>query len=85
MKKKLYGFPEEFTSLPLLSLLPVAGDVAKLEGFTSSLFARYEKVSTMQKELPASSQGEGKKLNLEREMLREVLEWLAVNPEEDRE
>ncbi|MBN8548286.1 MAG: hypothetical protein J0M12_03100 [Deltaproteobacteria bacterium] len=82
MKKSLCSNPEPFSLSPLLALLPVRGQVGKLEALTSSLFARFEKVLALQKELelnPDSSELSRRPAS-EAAMLRQVLDWLAVKP-----
>lgn len=81
MKKSLCSSPEPFSLSPLLALLPVRGQVGKLETLTSSLFARFEKVSALQRELDEQqSPGVGRRSAAEAAMLRHVLDWLAVKP-----
>jgi hypothetical protein len=76
-----YGSPDDFTMAPLLSLLPTIGDVTKLEGVTSSLYARYEKISQILREAERAGQSPQKFVR-ELDLLKEVLAWLAVTPEE---
>lgn len=83
MKRSIFSPPDSFSIAPLLALLPVRGKIGKLEALTSSLFARYEKVSVARRELGADVEREtGKRLAAEEAMLKQVLDWLAVNPEE---
>jgi hypothetical protein len=87
MKKQLFSSPEAFSLLPLLSLLPVHGKVAKLKDLTTSLFARYEKVHSMQREITTSTDNDrelSRRLAVEEAMLRQVLDWLEVKPESNR-
>jgi hypothetical protein len=73
--------PESASLSPLLSLVPSRGRVARLDGLTPSLYARYEGVAAMYKEIVASGgREEGKRFANEEAMLRTVLEWLAVRP-----
>jgi hypothetical protein len=84
MKKPLYSSPEAFSLLPLLALLPVKGNIAKLNDLTTSLFARYEKVHSLQKEAegaPSNDRELLRRLSAEGAMLRQVLDWLEVKPE----
>jgi hypothetical protein len=86
MKRSLYSPPEPFSLSPLLALVPTVGKVGKLEALTSSLYARYEKVTSLQRELaPISASSEEreilKKFAAEEQMLTQVLDWLAVKPE----
>lgn len=82
MKKSLFAPPDPFSLAPLLMLLPVRGDIAKLEALTSSLFARYEKVVALRRDMGEDVEREvARRLGAEEAMLRQVLDWLAVNPE----
>lgn len=54
---------------------------------TSSLFARFEKVRALKVELGANPEGEAgrsgvRRLAAEEAMLKEVLDWLAVKPDQ---
>jgi len=83
MKRSLYSPPEAFALSPLLALLPVKGEISRLSPLTASLYARYEKVSVLLKEAEDSVGVEMKKrLLAEQAMLRQVLDWLEVKPEE---
>jgi hypothetical protein len=78
-----FGAIDEFQIAPLLSLLPVAGNVSKLAKYTSSLYVRYEKIDQICRELQSNNgrnEG-GQRFFEELEMLREVLNWLEVSPE----
>jgi hypothetical protein len=80
-----YSQPDEFITAPLLVLVPPKGNVNSLEGFATSLYARFEKLSLTVRELEGGRQGGGGNLErylLERDMIREVLAWLAITPEE---
>jgi len=85
MKKGLYSRPDAFSVSPLIALLPLRGEVAKLKSLSSSLYARYEKVLALKRE-----DGEVRVSDAERQihseaaMLKEVLEWISEQPEEDR-
>ena len=72
--------PEPFSLSPLVSVLPTVGNVSRLESLVSSLFARYETVEALREgmETPESRT----KLANEAAMLRQILDWLAVQPEE---
>jgi hypothetical protein len=71
--------PESFSLSPLLSLLPQLGSVARLEGLVSSLFARYESVEALLEGAePADTRA---RLAQESAMLRQILDWLEVQPE----
>jgi hypothetical protein len=78
-----YSQPDEFTIAPLLILVPPKGDVNALEGFATSLYARFEKLSLTIRELERGGQvGSLERFSIERDMIREVLAWLAITPEE---
>lgn len=82
MRKFLCSPPDAFSLSPLLALLPVQGDVGRLEALTTSLFARYEKVTALQRELAGVSDSPEhmRQTAAEAAMLRQVLDWLAVKP-----
>jgi hypothetical protein len=84
MKKSICSPPDPFSLAPLLALLPVKGQVGKLEALTSSLYARFEKVQGLQRELEGANEPiEGtRRAAAEAAMLRQVLDWLAVKPGE---
>lgn len=83
MKKGLYSAPDPFSISPLLLLLPVRGDIARLQEYKSSLYARFENVQSMKSDAdvgefaPETWRG----LEAEEAMLRAVLDWLAESPE----
>ena len=82
MKRALFSTPDPFSTSPFLALLPVRGKISKLEGLTSSLFARFEKVRALEKELAGEETREhARRLTAEREMLEQVLDWLMVKPQ----
>ncbi|MCO6431224.1 MAG: hypothetical protein J5J00_10215 [Deltaproteobacteria bacterium] len=81
MRKNLFSGPDDFSLSPLLTLLPVKGKLSRLDSLTSSLFARYEKVSGILKENPVGAAPESKRRFLAEEaMLKQVLDWLEVKP-----
>ena len=65
-------------------MVPSRGKVGRLESQTSSLFARYEKVQAVHKELLAGEDGRehAKSFAAEALMLKEVLDWLSVSTED---
>jgi hypothetical protein len=79
LKRSLYAPPDLFSSVPLVSLLPVLGELKKLEGLSSFIFARYEKVASMLKEFESAS-SEAKSMESELAMLKQVLDWLGIEP-----
>lgn len=72
--------PEPFSLSPLVSVLPAVGNVSRLESLVSSLFARYETVDELRED--AGTPEVRTKLSSEAAMLRQILDWLAVQPEE---
>ena len=85
MKKSLLSPPDPFGLSPLVLLLPVIGRVGGLSPLTSSLFARFEKVQGLKEELSTEpDRAAFRRLAAEESMLKEVLDWLAVRPEEPK-
>jgi len=83
MKRPIFAPPDSFSLSPLLALLPVRGELSKLEGLKASFFARYEKVTGLSSELDSEQNADlAARLNHERAMLKEVLTWLEVSLEE---
>lgn len=79
MKKSLFDYPDPFALAPLTALLPVTGSISSLPGLASSLFARYEKVQAFRSELgDDADRNVARRLMAEEEMLKQVLDWLAV-------
>lgn len=82
MSRNQYSPPDSFSVTPLLTLLPRGGDIRHLNSLVSSLYARYENVSMAQKELGENEPPEvRKRLNAEQLMLKQVLDWVAAQPE----
>lgn len=82
MKKSILVPPEAFSLAPLLTLLPVCGDISKLDPYASAFFARYDQVQGLRE--TASSSGDNdteKRYASEEAMLRQVLDWLAIKPQ----
>ena len=73
--------PEPFSLSPLLSLLPYLGSVTRLELLVSSLFARYESVEAIQGSVEPQEQRA--RVASEAAMLRQILDWLAVQPKQE--
>ncbi len=71
--------PDPFSLAPLISVLPNVGNVTRLESLVSSLFARFQAVDALREhtELPETRV----KLANELGMLRQILDWLSVQPE----
>ncbi|RMG44393.1 MAG: hypothetical protein D6719_01885 [Candidatus Dadabacteria bacterium] len=84
-KKKLHlSAPDAFSLFPHVVLLPVCGDVGKLAGYTSALYARYEKVAAIRKEVGEEvDRRQFHKLEAEHAMLKQVLDWLKIKPENE--
>jgi len=74
--------PDRFSLSPLLSVLPSVGNVSRLESLVSSLFARFEAVEALREHAEAPEARA--KYSNESAMLRQILDWLAVQPEEAR-
>jgi hypothetical protein len=72
--------PESFSLSPLVSMLPSVGSLTRLEGLVSSIFARYESVEALRDN--AQDPETRERYGLELAMLRQILDWLAVKPEE---
>jgi hypothetical protein len=72
--------PNPFSLSPLLSVLPSVGNVSRLENLVPSLFARFESVQAL-REHNEDPNIRAKLMN-EAAMLRQILDWLAVQPEE---
>ena len=76
--------PDEFSSAPILCLLPSVGDSNKLASFSSSMFARFEKLNQVVKELSHDrSSVVLERFIDERDMLKEVLDWLKGSSAEE--
>jgi hypothetical protein len=72
--------PESFSLSPLVSILPSVGSLTRLEGLVSSIFARYESVEALRD--GSDDPDHLERYGLELAMLRQILDWLAVKPEE---
>ena len=83
MKRNLFAPPDEFETLPLLALLPNPGRVSQLKKFTSSLYARFEKVNTMRESIEGAQGEEHQRVRAEHAMLRHVLDWMELHAEEE--
>ncbi len=84
MKRPIFSSPDPFSISPFLALLPVKGSVNELRQMTSSLFARYEKVLIIKKNLGANAAGDLQRRMLAEEgMLKQVLDWLSVHTEDN--
>lgn len=79
MKKPISGPIDPFALAPLLSVLPARGKTERLESFAASFFARYEKVRELRAQ--AVKKESERQCAIEEAMLRQVLDWLAINPE----
>ena len=82
--------PDSFSLSPLLSLLPSLGSVARLEELVPSLFARYESVEALRHAADSASTDSAdagsadlrEQLERESAMLKQILDWLEVQPHE---
>jgi hypothetical protein len=75
--------PDQFSLSPLFAVLPSLGNVSRLESLVSALFARFEAVEALREHIEAPEARS--KLGNEAAMLRQILDWLAVQPEEGEE
>jgi hypothetical protein len=82
MKRPTYSPPDPFSMLPLLSILPSTGKLDRLEGLTSSFFARLEHVMAISRSGGEVEPEVARRLGAEEAMLRQVLDWLKVTPGE---
>lgn len=73
--------PDPFSLSPLLSLLPSLGSVPRLEMLMSSLFARSETAEASRES--AETNESRVRYASEAAMLRHILDWLAVQPNEE--
>lgn len=79
MKSSHFSNPDPFSTMPLLSLLPILGDLARLSNLKESFYARYERVAAIKRD--SSNQDVNSKLLLtELAMLKQILQWLEVVP-----
>ena len=84
-RRSLYSPPDAFSLSPLLSLLPVRGRVGGLAALTSSLYARYEKVQRLHREVGTDADRAAyRRYAAEEAMLKQVLDWLALRAEEPK-
>ncbi|MCB0317880.1 MAG: hypothetical protein KDD56_03925 [Bdellovibrionales bacterium] len=81
MSKSKFSPPEPFFIDPLLHMLPAKGMLTDLESLSSSMFAKYKNLSLMLENVD-SSNSMITKMESEQLMLRQVLEWLKLNPDE---
>ena len=85
MKRPIFANVEDFSLSPLLAILPVRGDIRKIESLSSSIFARHERVTKLQGEaVEELDAGSRRRFELEAAMLKQVLEWLSLTPGSDR-
>lgn len=82
MKRSAVSPPDDFSNSPFFAVLPVLGDTTKLPTLKTSLFARFENVTTLKKSVGPEDRATIKKLQAEESMLRSVLEWLKVRVDE---
>ena len=74
---------DSFSEAPLLVLLPEKTNLGNLEKYDASYFARHESVKNINK----TNKKEDVAAIAEEKMLKQVLEWLALNAqiEKDKE
>jgi|GEM_PF-1200056 len=78
MKRSNIDGPEPFSLSPLLAILPISGNSAKLHDLGASLFARLEKVSAMRTEEGLANERDvHRRLVAEEGMLKTLLDWLS--------
>ena len=75
--------PDPFSLSPLLSLLPSLGSVTRLELLVSSLFARYESFVRSEAGDAVETTEQRARSVSEAAMLRQILDWLAVQPKQE--
>ena len=73
--------PDPFSLSPLLAVLPRLGNVSRLETLVSSLFARFESIDALRENVDGAEARA--RLAHEAAMLRQILDWLSVNPDEE--
>jgi hypothetical protein len=73
--------PDPFSLSPLLAVLPKLGNVSRLETLVSSLFARFESIDALRDNVDGAEART--RLAQEAAMLRQILDWLSVNPDEE--
>ena len=72
---------EASSGQPLLAIMPIQGRSAELKRLSSSLFARFEKVSALRSQLGEDAPRESlRRIQAEEAMLKQILEWLEINP-----
>jgi hypothetical protein len=79
-KSDPFAPPDSFALAPFIALLPVIGKLSHLEQLSASLFARYEKVLMLRKEVMSDDNRDlMRRLVAEEEMLKVTLDWLSRN------
>ncbi len=82
MPKSSLLAPDPFSFSPFLSVLPEMGDVSKLKAAVSSLYARFQRMHELSRELEARMNPEiHKKVLAETQMLQQILNYLEVDTE----
>lgn len=81
IQRSKFGNVDLFSVSPFLSIMPVLSSINELEHMTSSLFARYEKVSALRRKLKNSNNTSDEyfQLRAEEKMLKSVLDWLSFS------
>lgn len=81
IQRAKFGNVDFFSASPFLAIMPVLSSVNELEHMTSSLFARYEKVTAIRKKLKNSNNTSDEyfQLRAEEKMLKSVLDWLSFS------
>jgi len=82
MRRSKVSPADTFSTSPLFSLLPVKSQIGELQPLTSFFYARFEKASALRKELENQGDSEAlRRVVLEQEMVKQVLDWLEVKPD----
>jgi len=76
---------DAFSSSPFLAVLPSFGGAQAGKTYVSSLYARFEKVSAQMASLDRESEQDLRRLNAEKMMLENVLDWLKVRTDSQAE
>lgn len=79
--QSIYARPDEFSLNPFIAVLPVIGQINKLQSLSNALFVKYEKVHAALQGLEEDvlNPEHRKRLAAEEAMLRLSLEWLGTD------
>ena len=73
--------PDPFALGPLIALLPKRGDMRRLDARVQSIYARYEHIESLRVEHKGDDIE--RRYSVEVTMLRNILDWLSVQPSEE--